>query len=383
MQTVTTCAGCGTDNGHTLHFGHYGITQGDDPEQCAARDAHDVSRPSLRGYSTLTLSVSLSLSFSSGNPSDILYIPSGLHWISGVKALLISLVSAAPRVVSRHTFSPQLFVDVIQKHKITICFISSWEFHTLFSSPLATSEALSSIQVFLVGGGWVSSVIMQSALSILGSALVCVAYGTTETDVVTVAMNPDKENMVGAIVAGRMVRIVNEQGVSLGPNELGEILIKTNQFWNGYYNDPEQTARTIDAQGWFHMGDLGYFDDEGQLYVVDRKKDLLKYRSMHYTPNEIERIIMELPDVQEVCVVGIRDKFQGDAAGALIRLKPNSILSEREVIDHVARRIPVDYKQLHAGVRFVDRIPFNSSGKLLRDKAKELFHMSHIPKASL
>lgn len=323
------------------------------------------------------------LYFSSGNPSDILYIPSGLHWLSGVKALLISLVSAAPRVVSRHAFNPQLFVDIIQRHKITFCFISSWEFHTLFSSPVATPQALSSIQVFVVGGGWVSSVIMQSALAILGSALICVAYGTTETDVVTVAVNPDKENAVGAIVPGRQVRIVNEQGMSLGPNQLGEILIKTNQYWNGYYNDLEQTARTIDPQGWFHMGDLGYFDDDGQLYVVDRKKDLLKYKSMHYTPNEIESVIVELPDVQEVCVVGIRDKFQGDAAGALIRLKPNSILSEKDVIDHVARRIPVDYKQLHAGVRFVDRIPFNSSGKLLRNKAKEMFQLSHIPKASL
>lgn len=224
---------------------------------------------------------------------------------------------------------------------------------------------------------------MRLAKEILESALIFVSYGTTETDIVTIAMNPDKENHAGAIVPGRMIQIVNEQGTPLDPNELGEILIKTNQYWNGYYNNPEQTARTLDPQSWFHMGDLGYFDEEGQLYVVDRKKDLLKYKSMHYTPNEIESIIYELPDVQEVCVVGIWDKFQGDAAGALIECKPQSTLTEQDVIDHVSRRIPVDYKQLHAGVRFVDRIPVNQNGKLMRHEAKEMFHLPYIPKASL
>lgn len=312
-----------------------------------------------------------------------MYIPAGLHWLSGVKALLVSLVSAAPRIVSRQAFSPRLFVDIVQQHKVTACFSSSWEFHTLFSSPLPTSEALSSIQIFVIAGGWVSSVVMRTAKQILESALFFVSYGTTETDIVTVAMNPDKENHVGAIVPGRMVKIINEQGSALGPNELGEVLIKTNQHWNGYYNNPEQTARTLDPQGWFHMGDLGYFDEEGHLYVVDRKKDLLKYKSMHYTPNEIESIIYELPDVKEVCVVGIWDKFQGDAAGALIVCKPQSTLTEQDVIDHVARRIPVDYKQLHAGVRFVERIPVNQNGKLLRHEAKEMFHLPYMPKASL
>ncbi|KAH8416212.1 hypothetical protein KR222_011556 [Zaprionus bogoriensis] len=331
---------------------------------------------------TLT-NAQLLLITTSGGTKDVMYTPSGYEWITGVKTLLVCLISGAPRIVARRAFSPKQFLDIVSEHKVTSCVLSSWQFHWIFTSPLATVDRLASLQMVIFGGGPVAVGILLAAQRLLESTLFMFVYGTTETDVVAVGINPDKENLVGALPPGRMVKIVDEQGVALGPNEMGEILIKTNQHWNGYYRNPEQTARTRDAQGWFHMGDLGYFDDDGNLFVVDRKKDLLKYKSMHYTPNEIEKIIAELPEVQDVCVVGIKDTLHGDAAGALIVRKPESTLSELQVIEHVRRSTTKEYKQLHAGVQFVEELPHNVNGKLLRNAAREMFQVSRMPKASL
>lgn len=286
-------------------------------------------------------------------------------------------------MICSQPFSVESLVEIIRKWQVTYLYVSHWQFNALFNSPLATAESLASLQFVQYSGGWVSAGVVQAAQRIIESTIFVYVYGTTETDGISICLNPEAENLVGALLPGVHVQIVNDAGRQLEHNEVGEILIKTNQKWNGYYGNPVQTAQTLDSEGWFHMGDIGYFDKDNRLYLVDRKKDLLKYQSMHYTPNEIEKVIVELPEVQEVCVVGIKDPLYGDAAGALIVRKPNSLLSEKQVIGHVAKRISVQYKQLHAGVRFVDKIPVNINGKVLRNAAREMFNNSAITKAKL
>jgi len=325
----------------------------------------------------------LFFNYSTGGTQDIIYTASSLDWISGIKAALIGVVSGAPRIISNQPFSTDRFVKIVKQHLATTCHLTHTQFQEVFSSPLATPESLSSLQILTFGGGWVSARTIRAAQEILKETLFLYVYGTTETDVLSAAINPTEDNYVGSLLPRKSVRILNEQGDYMGPNEIGEIVIKTNQNWNGYYGNPEQTASTLDSEGWFHMGDLGYFDSENKLFVVDRKKDLLKYKSVHYTPNEIERIIMEMPDVYAVCVVGIKDKFSNDMAGALIIKMPNSLLSEEEVIRFVEKRIPVEHKQLHAGVRFVDSLPHNHNGKLMRNVARDMLQKLTIPKASL
>ncbi|XP_023160554.2 4-coumarate--CoA ligase 1-like [Drosophila hydei] len=315
--------------------------------------------------------------------NDVVYTTASYDWLSAIKCLLSSTVNEASRVICSQPFSVESLVAIIRKWQVTYLYVSHWQFNALFNSPLATAESLSSLQFVQYSGGWVSAGVVQAAQRIIESTIFVYVYGTTETDGISICLNPEAENLVGALLPGVHVQIVNDAGRQLEHNEVGEILIKTNQKWNGYYGNPVQTAQTLDSEGWFHMGDIGYFDKDNRLYLVDRKKDLLKYQSMHYTPNEIEKVIVELPEVQEVCVVGIKDPLYGDAAGALIVRKPNSVLSEKQVIGHVAKRISVQYKQLHAGVRFVDKIPVNINGKVLRNAAREMFHNSAITKAKL
>ncbi|KAH8300227.1 hypothetical protein KR044_011966, partial [Drosophila immigrans] len=312
---------------------------------------------------------------------EIMFTKAAIDWISGLKTVLISTVSGAPRIVSNQSFTPERFIEIVRKHKVTACQMSHGQFQDVFNSPLATSESLSSLQVVAYGGGWVSATLVRTAQRMLENTFFICIYGSTETDVVAVAMNPTVDNFVGHLLPQKSVRVLNEQGEYLGPNEIGEIIIKTNQNWNGYYGNADHSDTTVDADGWFHVGDLGYFDSDNNLFVIDRKKDLLRYNGFHYSPNDIEKIIMEMPEVQDVCVVGIQDKLNNDAAGALVVKQPNCLLSEQQVIRHVARRISAEHKQLHAGVKFVDRLPHNVNCKLMREQAREMFPNIQSPKA--
>jgi len=128
-----------------------------------------------------------------------------------------------------------------------------------------------------------------------------------------------------------------------------------------------------DIEGWLHTGDLGYFDEDNYLFIVDRIKETLKYKGIHYWPTEIENAILELPQVKAACVVGVPDEVLWDAAGALVLKNPGCEISAKEIIDHVAQRLPVIAKQLHAGVRFTHKLPFNSNGKYMRRAAFQMF----------
>lgn len=120
------------------------------------------------------------------------------------------------------------------------------------------------------------------------------------------------------------------------------------------------------------MGDFGYFDENRILYIVDRKKDLIFYNNFTIFPSEIEKVIAEIDEVQQSCVVGIYDpKIETEMATAAVQLKSGSKLTEKYIIDYVAERLP-EVRQLHGGVYFVDKIPISENGKILRRVAKNM-----------
>lgn len=144
--------------------------------------------------------------------------------------------------------------------------------------------------------------------------------------------------------------------------------MQTDHTWKGCYGNPIKTLEN----GWFHWGDLGDFDDEGFLYIADRKKDILKYQGAHYLPAEIEQILQELPEVAEVCVVGVYDERNADAAGAVVRRKGAGLI-EQQVKGYVRKNLPLEHKHVHAGVIFVSfQMPQNNNGKILEREAKVL-----------
>ncbi len=167
----------------------------------------------------------------------------------------------------------------------------------------------------------------------------------------------------------------------MGLNETGEIFVISAVRFLGYANNIEDTKNAFDHEGWFKTGDLGYVTDDGDIFVVDRKKDLIKYLNYQVAPSELENFILNIEGVLIVCVVGIPDMISGDLAAAIIVKDPKVNLRERDVVDEVAANFP-PFKRLHGGAYFVDNMPFTASGKVkkieVRQQAARLHRLREI-----
>jgi acyl-CoA synthetase (AMP-forming)/AMP-acid ligase II len=150
----------------------------------------------------------------------------------------------------------------------------------------------------------------------------------------------------------------------LGSDELGELLLRGPNIMPGYYNQPEATADAIDEDGWFHSGDLVKIDIDGYVYVLDRKKELIKYSGFQVPPAELEGILLEHPAVADAAVIGKADLEHGEIPKAFVVLKADAQATDGELMAYVAQQVAT-FKQVRE-IEFVDAIPKNASGKLLR-----------------
>ncbi|XP_017856875.1 PREDICTED: 4-coumarate--CoA ligase 1-like [Drosophila arizonae] len=307
------------------------------------------------------------------NSETIYFLQSGLDWISGLWAFMFCVVFGSTRIISNKPFSPENIVNLVQKYKINYITLAPVQLAVLATSPAAKPYALSSLRNVNYGGSILSDATLKRIKELCKNAIITSAYAMTEVGVITLNVGVQNASATGKPMAGMTIRIVDEDGRNLAHNEVGEILVHTGMHWNGYYGNPVATSHILDFKGWIHTGDLGYFNDDNLLNVIDRKKAMLKFQGIHYWPTEIENVIRELPQVRDVCVVGIPDDVLGDVAAALVMKVPGSNLSEQDISNHVAKRFVPTHKHLHAGVRFVDKLPVNNNGKIIRIAARDLY----------
>jgi len=202
-------------------------------------------------------------------------------------------------------------------------------------------------------------------------ALVKQGYGLTETSPVT-HLNPDdpakvKLASVGPPIPNTECRVVDLQtGEDLGPGQLGEILIRGPQVMKGYLNNPEATAAALDSEGWLRTGDVGYVDEDGYFYIVDRIKEMIKYKGWQVAPAELEAILLSHPAVADAAVIPSPDPEAGEVPKAFVVKKAE--VTEKKLITllmaFVAERVAA-YKKIRK-VEFVEQIPKTLSGKILR-----------------
>ena len=170
---------------------------------------------------------------------------------------------------------------------------------------------------------------------------------------------------VGMTAPNTETRIVDlTSGDDLGVDEEGEVWVRGPQVMAGYLNNPEATAATLDPDGWLHTGDIGRIDADGYLWVVDRLKELIKYKGFQVAPAELEAVLLTHPAVADAAVIGLPDIEAGEIPVGFVVLKAGQSASEDEIREHVAART-ANFKHLRQ-VTFIDEVPKSPSGKILR-----------------
>jgi len=310
---------------------------------------------------------------------DVMLVHLPLFHIYGMTVLQLSAIAAGATQVLMGRFDMGEMLSLIAEHRVTVLYTVPPVCLGLTLTPLLDEYDVSSLRFLLSGAAPLSGELQTRLAERLGCAVIQ-GYGLTETSPMTNADFTDERGRPGTIgpaIPDTEERIVDlESGErDLPPGELGELLVRGPQVMKGYYRQPEATAESITPDGWFHTGDIASMDEDGYVRIVDRKKELIKYKGFQVAPAELEGLLLEHPGVADAAVIPKADEEAGEVPKAYVVRKPDADASAGELMAFVAERVAT-FKQLRE-VEFIDAIPKNASGKLLRrvlieqDRARE------------
>lgn len=288
--------------------------------------------------------------------------------IYGMVVVMSLILYKGGTVVSLPRFELEMFLETMQNYKVTRACLVPPIILALAKHPIVDKYDLSSLKQIFSGAAPLDAELQQAAAQRLKCRVVQ-GYGLTETSPVTHATlnDPDKIRVgsVGVALRNTETRIVDpETGKDVQANQQGEIWIRGPQVMKGYLNKPDATAQTLDKEGWLHTGDLGYVDHDGYLYVVDRLKELIKYKGMQVAPAELEGILLTHEAIADAAVIPVPDEQSGEIPKAFVVLKPHQGLTPEDLMEWIAEQV-APHKKIRA-VEFVDTIPKSASGKILR-----------------
>ncbi|RXI98487.1 long-chain-fatty-acid--CoA ligase [Anaerobacillus alkaliphilus] len=263
-------------------------------------------------------------------------------------------------------FDPLDVLKTIEKQKVTIFPGAPTMYIALLNHPQLKEFDLSSIDACLSGSAALP-VEVQSKFEQLSGGKLVEGYGLTETSPVAIAnflWGKRKSGSIGVPWPDTEAAILSiETGEEALPNEIGEVMVKGPQVMKGYWNRPEDTQATFKDE-WFLTGDMGYMDEEGYFYIVDRKKDMIIAGGFNIYPREIEEVLYEHEKVQEACIVGVPDAYRGETVKAFIVTKEGQKLTEEE-LDQYCRKHLAAFKVPRL-YEFRDELPKTMVGKILR-----------------
>jgi acyl-CoA synthetase (AMP-forming)/AMP-acid ligase II len=269
-------------------------------------------------------------------------------------------------VVTLPRFDFEQALRVMQDYRVTVAPLVPPIILGLSKSPAVEAFDLSALRMIFSGAAPLGEGLARECAARLGCEVVQ-GYGMTETSPATHIATPahNKPGSVGLCVPNEEVRLVSvETGEDVGPNERGELLVRGPQVMKGYLNRPDATAETIDAEGWLHTGDVAYADEDGYFYIVDRAKELIKYKAFQVAPAELEAVLLAHPSIADAAVIPSPDEEAGEVPKAFVVVREGHGLTEGEVVGFVASRV-APYKKVRR-VEFVEQIPKSPSGKILR-----------------
>ncbi|MFL6140515.1 MAG: AMP-binding protein [Labedaea sp.] len=308
---------------------------------------------------------------STGAPLDeddkVLAVPPFHHAFGLIMVMNASLLQGAT-IVTMPRFDPEAYLKAVQDHRITRLYIVPTIAVLLAKSPLVDRYDLSSIREIVSGGAALDPEIARMCEARLGCR-VAQGYGLTEALVSFMQLkNSVPTGSVGPTTVNIECKIVEvTTGEELGRNQNGEILIRGPHVMKGYLNAAEATRKVLEPDGFLHSGDLGYVDDNGELFIVDRIKELIKYKGQQVSPVELEAVLMTHPKVADAAVVGVPDEDASEVPKGFVVVKEPA--TAEEIMAFVAERV-APYKKIRQ-LEFIDQIPRTPVGKIERRSLKE------------
>jgi fatty-acyl-CoA synthase len=290
------------------------------------------------------------------------------HAAGGIAIMMTNL--GATNVIM-HGFDPLGVMQHIEKYRVTHLFLPPTAYYAMLAHPQVRDYDYSSLRYFMVSSAPVAADKLKEGLEIFGSCL-CQSFGQAESPVIltwqdpaTIAAaargdHPERLHSCGRETYPVKVAIMDEEGRLLPPGERGEFVARGSLVTPGYYNNPEATAE-IRTHGWHHTGDIGYRDEDGYFYIVDRKKDMIITGGFNVYSVEVETTILALPSVKECAVIGVPDDKWGEAIKAVVVLREEGSLDESEIIAYCKKKLAS--VKTPKSVEFRSEIPKTPTGK--------------------
>ncbi|KAM3306892.1 4-coumarate-CoA ligase-like 9 [Capsicum chacoense] len=314
------------------------------------------------------------------SPAVVLYTVPFFH-VFGFHCVLKS-VALTETVVVMERFDMKKMLKTVEDFRVTQLLAAPPIVVVMAKGSVTDDYDLSSLENVGSGGAPLGKEVMQSFADKFPKTILYQGYGLTETSGATFRAATTEEMLhqgsVGRLLANSEAKIVDpDTGIGLPPGEQGELWFKSPTIMQGYIGDPKATAETLMPGGWLRTGDLCYIDHQGYLFVVDRLKELIKYKGYQVAPAELEQLLQSHPEILDAAVIPYPDEEAGQLPMAFVVRRPQSTLDKEQVIDFISKQV-APYKKIRR-VAFVSSIPKGPSGKILRKELKKI----HLPESKL
>ncbi len=302
-------------------------------------------------------------------PSDIKLCAIPMSHSAGIAYIMFSAVFGSTLVIMDR-FNPVKFIANIEKYRVTCFFIVPAILEAILALKRSEEITLPSVRWIAIFGSMSSPLLAGRLQKLFEKAIIFGGYGLTETAPPTTLPDFEKKlkpGGVGQAMPWVEMRIVDEKGMALPAGEVGEVVIKSWVVMVEYFLEPEMT-RSVMKDGWFHTGDFGRMDEDGDLFLVGRKKVMVIVGGLNIYPEEVEAVLMGHQDVREAAVIGVTNEIRGEKLKAIVALKDGRKTSREELIAHCQKHLPT-FKTPRL-FEFMDELPKLASGKIARRELK-------------
>lgn len=324
-------------------------------------------KAAMLSHGNLRTNIAQTLSFPGAGqtPDDVVFAVLPLFHIFGLNVVLGSALAMGAKLLLVERFDPISAIESIQKHGATVVSGPPTMWSAWVGLPDLPEGAFSTVRLAASGAARLSEDTARAVERRLGVHL-HEGYGLTEASpVVSSTIGSDAPfGSVGVPASGLEVRLVDDTGEDVLVGDAGEVWVRGPNIFQGYFGEPETSARTVDADGWLHTGDVATVDDDGHLFLVDRMKDLIIVSGFNVYPAEVESVLMGHPAIEACAVVGVPHPYSGEAVKAYVVTVPGHSVEEDDIIAFCASRL-ARYK-CPEKVWFVDEVPQGMGGKVLR-----------------